>query len=409
MYWTPVTEGDTQVVELWLPDGSATTPRVEIASVSHLLGAPSTLFKSTGNGSAQACEENVACVASNNPALARAASAVAKLLYTDNGVSYLCTGTLVSDADGASQVPYLLTAAHCVGSQAAAASLNTFWFFESASCNGKDAATYKQLSGGATLLFADDATDVALVRLQDAAPAGAWFAGWDAGLLASGTPIVSLHHPGGDVKKVSLGRALDAIGTAPMSFTGVAWSTGTTEGGSSGSGLFTFDGHEYVLRGALRGGSASCASSGRIDDPSNRDYYSRLDLAATPLAKWLTGPTGPLDDYAGLWFDPEEPGWGLSIVQDTAGHVFATWYAYDAESRPTWLVMPAGAWTGATTFEGALYRTRGSAFDAPYDASAFGVDTVGTLRVQFAQDGSATASFEVDGRSVVKTIRRQAL
>jgi lysyl endopeptidase len=408
VYWTPASEGDVQVVELWLPASAAGMPRVAVTGASHLLGAPSSLFKSA-SGASQGCEENVACIARSNPALTRAASAVAKLLYTENGVTYLCTGTLVSDSDGASQVPYLLTAAHCIGSQAAAASLNTFWFFQSASCDDKDAAAYKQLSGGASLLFADAATDIALVRLHEPAPQGAWFAGWDAQVLPSGAPVISLHHPGGDVKKISLGEALGAVGTPPSSYTGVAWTAGTTEGGSSGSGLFTLDGDDYVLRGALRGGSASCTSSGHIADPANRDYYSRLDLAAATLAKWLTAASGPLDDYSGLWFDPDEPGWGLSIMQDAQDRVLATWFAYDAESRPTWLVMPAATWTRAGAFEGALYRARGSAFELPYDPSAFAVLRVGMLRVQFTVDGTASASFEVDGRTVVKTMRRQPL
>jgi len=334
---------------------------------------------------------------------------VAKLLYTENGVTYLCTGTLVSDADRASQVPYLLTAAHCMGSQAAAASLNTFWFFQSPSCGDKTAASYKQLSGGASLLFADNDTDVALVRLHDAAPEGAWFAGWDTGTLASGSAIISLHHPAGDVTKVSLGQSLDPVGAPPASFTGVAWTTGTTEGGSSGSGLFTFDGADYVLRGALRGGSASCVSSGSVADPANRDYFSRLDLASAALAKWLEAPAGPLDDYGGLWFEADEPGWGLSIVQDAQGHVFAALFAYDTDARPTWLVMPAATWSGATTLTGALYRTRGSALDAPYDPSLFAVSAAGTLRIQFMPGGAASATFDIDGHTVVKAIRRQPL
>jgi len=409
VYWTAVTEGQTQLVELWLPAGARVTPSVSITSVSHLLAAPSRLLKSTGPGTAQACEENVACVAGNNPALARAADAVAKLLYTENGVSYLCTGTLVSDGDAASQVPYMLTASHCIDSDAAAATLNTFWFFQSASCSGKDAAGYKQLSGGASLLFSDSSSDVALVRLRDLAPDGAWFAGWDATPLTPGTATVTLHHPSGDVKKVSLGQSLDAIGTAPASYTMVAWTTGSTEGGSSGSGLFTFDGRDFVLRGALRGGSASCQTSGDASNPANRDFYSRLDLAGPTLAKWLATAPAPLDDYSGLWWDPAEPGWGLSITQSQDNHVFVAWFTYDAQAHPTWMVMPQASWKTAVALEGALYRTQGSAFDAPYDASAFSVEPAGTLHLEFASGGGATATFTVDGQTVVKALRRQPI
>jgi hypothetical protein len=409
IYWTPVTEGDEQVVEIWLPRGASSEPSLAVTTVSHLLGAPSHLFKSTGPGTSQSCEENVACVAGRNPALARAANAVAKLLYTESGVSYLCTGTLLNDGDPQSEVPYMLTAAHCVGSDAAAATLNTFWFFQSASCGGKDASTYKQLAGGAKLLYANATTDVALVRLHDDAPAGAWFSGWDASALGRGTAVVALHHPSGDVKKVSLGQALDAIGSGAASFSTAAWSTGSTEGGSSGSGLFTFDGEEYVLRGGLRGGSASCTSSGRIDDPANRDYFSRLDLEGDTLAKWLAAGVTPRKDVSGLWYDPDEPGWGLSIAQGAEGQVFAAWFTYDAQARATWMVMPQATWQSPTVLEGALVRTEGSAWNASYDRTRFALAQAGELRIEFARDGTATATFTVDGQAVVKAIRRQPL
>jgi hypothetical protein len=211
------------------------------------------------------------------------------------------------------------------------------------------------------------------------------------------------------VKKVSLGQALDAIGSTGASYTPVAWTTGSTEGGSSGSGLFTLEGGEYVLRGALRGGSASCQTSGQVDDPANRDFYSRLDLAAPTLAKWLSTAPSPLDDYSGLWWDPDEPGWGVSVVQTPDNRVFAAWFTFDAQSQPTWMVMPQAAWKSSVALEGAIYRARGSAFDAPYDAARFGVDAAGTLRLEFGADGGATATFTVDGQTIVKPLRRQAI
>jgi hypothetical protein len=410
-YWTPLTEGDTQVVEVWVPEGVDTVrARIDVESASHLVSAPSQLFKSTGLGAAQSCHEDVACVATTNPALAQAARSVAKLLYTENGVSYVCSGTLISDGNAASQVPYLYTAAHCIGSQAAAATLNTFWFFEAAICGGKAASDYRQLSGGATLLYSNASSDAALVRLSDRAPEGAWFSGWDASTLDAGTSLVALHHPAGDLKKLSLGQAMGMTAAAGgVTYTTAAWTTGSTEGGSSGSGLFTLVNGEYVLRGGLRGGSASCSSTGRVDDPSNRDYYSHLDQEAAALKTWLASGPAPLDDYTDMWFNPDEPGWGVSIMQSAANRVFAAWYTYDADNRPTWIVMPEGSWRTAVTFEGVLYRASGSAFDRPYDRSRFSVTPVGSGRIEFGHGDSATVTFTVDGKTVTKTIRRQPI
>ena len=59
--------------------------------------------------------------------------------------------------------------------------------------------------------------------------------------------------------------------------------------------------------------------------------------------------------------------------------------------------------------EGPLYRTRGSAFDVAYDASAFALDPAGTLRVEFAADGSATATLRLGGQTLVKPLQRQPI
>jgi len=401
LFWTPATEGDSQTVELWLPPtADEAALRVEVESISHLASAASGRFKSAGIGAAQSCHEDVACLARDDPALGQAARAVARLLYTENGTTYLCTGTLINDGDSASQTPYLYTAAHCIGSQAAAASLETYWFFEAANCASGTPADYTQLSGGATLLHASDATDAAILRLHDAAPEGAWFAGWDATPVATGIALLGLHHPAGDLKKAALGRSLDLSSNIVAS-----WSRGSTEGGSSGSGVFTAWNGEYLLRGGLRGGTASCPSSGRLGDPANRDYYSRLDLELEALRKTLALPNAPPRSYEGLWWNPAEPGWGLSIVRGAPGRSFVTWYTYDAEGRPTWLAMPDASWRGTDTLEGTLYRATGNEAGRTYDARRFTMTPVGSGRIDFTPEG-ATLDAVIDGRAVALSMRR---
>ncbi len=68
------------------------------------------------------------------------------------------------------------------------------------------------------------------------------------------------------------------------SFMQMRWSDGTTETGSSGSGLFTFlqAGGYYELRGGLFGGDASCANRAGVD------YYSRLDNMLPVTRQYLT-------------------------------------------------------------------------------------------------------------------------
>jgi hypothetical protein len=198
-------------------------------------------------------------------------------------------------------------------------------------------------------------------------------------------------------------------GSSGGSYSTAAWLIGSTEGGSSGSGIFALANGEYLLRGGLRGGSASCTSTGRIDDPSNRDYYSRIDLEATQLRTWLSGAAQPLDDYTGMWAIPAEPGWGLSIIQDLQNHVFAALYIHDANGQPTWIVLPEVTWKSAVALEGQLYRAGGSAFDRPYDRSKSTLSSVGAARIEFAADESALITLTLDGKSIVKKVNRQPI
>ena len=72
--------------------------------------------------------------------------------------------------------------------------------------------------------------------------------------------------------------------TALGSHIRVGWTEGTTEGGSSGSGLFNANGE---LVGTLHGGGASCTTS------TSPDWYGRFEQAYTAqLQPWLTPGTG---------------------------------------------------------------------------------------------------------------------
>ena len=404
LWWTPLTDGDAQDLEFWDDSGPASGATVEIVAVSHLDASPATGFKAGGIGAAQGCHEDVVCVAAINPGVAQAARSVMKIAYVRNGMSYVCSGTLLND--GASrQVPYVYTAAHCIDSQAVAATVNTFWYFEAAQCGTGNPSAYQQLAGGATLLYVDAATDVALLRLSDRAPQGAWFSGWDATAATPGSSVIGLHHPMGDLKKLAIGDVVDDPDPRAI-VTG--WRVGSTEPGSSGSGLFTASGGEYLLRGGLKGGSASCTTSGNLADPSNRDEYSRIDLALPALLPWLGGQVAPVEDFAGLWYDPGEPGWGLGIAQSAQGKAFVTWYTYDADGLPRWFFAPEVRWTSTVALAATLYRTSGSAYQGVYDPSRFASQAVGSIELSFGQ-GTATARISVEGRVIEKPLVRMQL
>ena len=136
--------------------------------------------------------------------------------------------------------------------------------------------------------------DMTLLQLDEAPSAGALFAGWDASVLPLGAEVAGLHHPRGDLMMFSSGKLQDeasctvdyvgrTLDCAPQSqpdggFYRVLWSQGTTEGGSSGSGLF----RNERLIGTLYGGISSCMAD------SARARYGRFDQVFNDrIWRWL--------------------------------------------------------------------------------------------------------------------------
>jgi hypothetical protein len=285
-FWSPIMEGDSATLEVYLPPGVAPDQvDLEMPRISHLVSAGLSLIKAEpiqDIGRSGACEVDIACV--GTPAATHQALAVAKLVYTDVGGSFLCTGTLLNDSV-ASNTPYLYTASHCLDSQEAASSLVTYWFFDAIACGSHAVPAYATLNGGAHLLGRSVDSDWALVRLNNAPPAGAVFSAWRAETLDNGTAVAVEHHPNGDLKKISQGMMPGYFSFSDgTSFSSARYSVGSTEAGSSGAGLLTLGsgGTFYELRGGLYAGNDSCSNM------SGFDVYSRLDVALPLLAQYLT-------------------------------------------------------------------------------------------------------------------------
>ena len=398
-YWTPVTDGETQRIELYVP-GPPPAFRPTVLASSHLLTSPlRRLNLAKALGDSGACNIDVACrSALLGQAYVNTKNAVARLVFQDGG-PFSCTGTLLNDSAPASQIPYLFSAAHCFDTQAVANTLITVWNDESPACGVDHAAPYIPLAGGADLLHADTGLDVRLVRLRRPPPAGAYVSGWNATTLSPATPILTIHHPSSDTKKVSRGShsgfssdvTFSNLPRPVRSAARASWAEGTTEGDSSGAGLFTLEGTDYQLRGGLVGGNASCANSGRSEAAGTVDSYSRLDQAYPSLQPWLGATAGPTRDYTGAWYVPSEPGWGLTVF-NYPGQVFALFFVYDIAGRPAWYRLQ-GAWTGTDQVTANLDRPNGPAWSSNFNADAVGYTVVGNATLVFTSAASATLRF----------------
>ena len=357
LLWSPVIEGDTAGVEVSLPPHAVVSEvSLFIDRVSHLAASvlQATPRKLSDVGDAASCNIDVACRSTTPPNLARA---TAKMVYTEpDGMSFLCSGTLMVDSDDSSDIPYFLTANHCIDTQTVARSLNTYWGFERASCGGPAPMSVNQLAGGADLLATDAETDATLLRLRETPIGPTWYAGWSGAPLLNSfldpTEVVGIHHPRGDLKKWSRGKPirnsthiLQETGQSVSSIL-VEWSEGTIERGSSGSGLFDTTGR---LRGIASGGSLS----GTVCGFSRESFYGRFDLFWPQVTRWLDGPSDHGDTRAEatrLQPDTEEAGdldragdvdyFRIEVAEagrltvETTGPTDTVGYLQDAQGRP---------------------------------------------------------------------------
>ncbi len=295
---TRIYQGDKIYLMLKVPKNEEGKNRLNISRAG--LGHKKVGGEFFGNSGASAtCNINVACTEGNGWEDER--GAVALIISDDNE---LCTGTLLMNTCG-TNIPYLLTANHCLDANVA----NWVFQFQTWSNTCTPNGTYREdlQFNGCTLRANDAATDFALLEMNTvpAANSGITYAGWDRTTTAA-TSGAGLHHPQGDLMKVSL---FDQTATSVSWVSGASnyWrvsftlNQGIVQHGSSGSALFNQD---HRVAGQLRGNQNNiCGNPGTntcwctIQIPSIGEY-GRFDLSwtgggtnATRLSNWLD-PSG---------------------------------------------------------------------------------------------------------------------
>jgi lysyl endopeptidase len=296
---------------------------MKLASVTHGYRG---LFERVGSTEKSgSCNVDVACSA--GVGWDDQIDAVGHYTFSDGGSSYVCTGTLLGNTANTA-TPYFLTANHCVSTSTVAGTIVVYWNYQSATCRtpgssasgtplSRSIATHSQ--SGTALVATNAASDFALLRLNSNVPAGAdaFYSGWDA-TGTTPTSAAGIHHPAGHEKRIAIEDAALQVsayggGSGTTHWRVVDWDQGTTEGGSSGSGLWN---QSKRLVGQLHGGSAACGNN-------LSDYYGRVSVswagggtAATRLRDHLD-PANTTTSFAGY----RTPGGGGNVAP-TANYSF---------------------------------------------------------------------------------------
>lgn len=237
-----------------------------------------------GLGDSGSCNNNVICPEGDDWR-----DQIASVAMITVGGSGLCTGQLLNDCNN-SGTPYFLTANHCVAGGVGGWVFRFKW--ESPTCTPTTNGPTSYTVSGCSLLVNSANSDVALLLLNSTPPDSynIYYSGWDASGDIPATETC-IHHPSGDIKKISFNNdPADATvwGTpAAQTWHIPAWDDGTTEPGSSGSGLWDQDHH---LIGQLYGGQADCSNN-------VNDYFGRFSVSYPLLQPWLGSCGNTVDGY----------------------------------------------------------------------------------------------------------------
>ena len=310
-FWSDIVFGGSATIE-YLPDPTVADREAapfRIAAVSHiqdssgLFGTGGLPIQDTKSASllpeknVASCHLDVSCYSD----WSEEATAVALIAFEEDGESYVCSGALLNDRVEGSYIPYFLTAAHCVNTDAVARSVIVYWRYQTGACNGFPPSRGSvPRTNGARLLAAMDGAlctnedgegeictwqggDATLLRLTEDPPSGIWFLGWDPNTQSVGSRITEIHHSDGSFKRISFGR-IESRRTGGF-FNHVSYAEGTVEPGSSGSPIFDESGYVIGVAGYGDPDVDVCAF------PRNSGY-TRFSVFYPRIRRYLEGESG---------------------------------------------------------------------------------------------------------------------
>ena len=276
--------GDYIIIQLEVPENQVDYGNLEVGTIAHGYdyGDQANRLKDQYFGKSGDCNIDINCPAGDDFQVIK--RSVCRIIISS---SKRCTGNLINNTNQDGK-PYVLTAAHCIGSQTEATSAIFLFNYESPVCNGPDVPAEDMISGSTLLATGDtlgdkaniDSLDFSLVELSVSPPDSfnVYFAGWNRDSDPSAY-TATIHHPRGDVKKIAFDNDPPESSYHKEDYYPeyvlyshwriLRWDSATTEFGSSGGALLD---PQHRIIGLLTGGEAYC------DNPVN-DYFTRFDYS----------------------------------------------------------------------------------------------------------------------------------
>ena len=307
-FHTQIIPGETFVMEYYEPADAAFHGRLVVNQIGrgHRDAFGSKRYNEKGSlGTAEgSCHINVACPEGDD--WRDQINGVVNIEITASDGIYSCSGSMINNTAN-DNTQYLLSAHHC--QDGIRINRWTFYFlYQSATCTGINGPTNKSATG-ATIVAKKSAgswsisgSDFLLLKVTGTInPAyNVYYNGWDRTNGNTGLVGSCIHHPGGDIKKISIPQRVYYMQRSNTPMWEVEWITnpstnkGVTEQGSSGSPLFN---SSKRIIGQLYAGLSYC------DTLDGTDWYGKFysswtggNSSTTRLSDWLD-PTGSNVSY----------------------------------------------------------------------------------------------------------------
>ncbi|MFC2146152.1 trypsin-like peptidase domain-containing protein [Acidobacteriota bacterium] len=242
------------------------------------------------------CVEDASCYSGG--AIGDAKYAAAAMQWVAGAWIYMCSGGLIADTDTGSQIPYFLTANHCISKARAAGALECYFQYATASCGGTclPIENFPRTLGSDIIHTSRDG-DHTLLQLRENPPSGSVYLGWTNQPVATadGTQLFRISHPSGmpqayskhEVDSQDIECSSLPIGEFIYSYDLV----GATEGGSSGSPVMNLSGQ---IVGQLYG---ACGTTLEVcDAENNRTVDGAFAFYFADVEPFLDPGTGPGGD-----------------------------------------------------------------------------------------------------------------